>query len=72
MALVIPLTILVLVVDFPTLWAIQRGLLALQAYYLHKQARSGRSVPLARSRIPIVGGELCMVLKTAVIFFVLL
>lgn len=64
MALIIPFnvsvtnTIIFFLLDIPALWAIQRGLLTLQAYYLHKRVRSGYTVPLARSRIPIVGGEL--------------
>lgn len=44
--------------DVPAVWAIHRGLLGLQGYYLYRMVRAGRRVPLARSRIPIVSGEL--------------
>ena len=44
--------------DIPIAWAIHRGLHALQGYYLCRIALSGRPVPVARSRIPIVSGEL--------------
>ena len=45
-------------VDIPVVWAIHRGLLALQGYYLYRRAIGGHDVPIARSRIPIVTGEL--------------
>lgn len=45
-------------VDIPVAWAIHRGLLALQGYYYYKLAYSGHRVPIARSRVPLVSGEL--------------
>lgn len=46
------------VIDVPALWAIHRGLLALQGWYLFLMASSGRDVAIARSRNLIVAGEL--------------
>ena len=45
-------------IDTPALYAIHRGLFALQGYYLHTRVQAGIKVQLVRSKIPIVGGEL--------------
>lgn len=58
MALFIKNAILFFLVDVPAVWAIQRGLLARQAYRLYMLAWSGRTIPLAGSRVRILGGEL--------------
>ena len=50
--------IIFFLVDTPALAAIHNGLLSLQGYYLLTRARAGQAVSLARSRMPIVGGEL--------------
>ena len=50
--------IIFFLVDAPALYAIHRGLLALQGYYFYTRVRAGHTVQLTRSRIPIVGGEL--------------
>lgn len=49
---------LFVVVDILALWAIHRGLLCLQGLHYYKLAIRGRRLPLARSRVPIVAGEL--------------
>lgn len=57
------------VVDIFGLWAIHRGLKGLQSYYFYRLARTGRSVHLARSRVPIFSGELLQGgTRTGVIF----
>lgn len=65
MALLIPLSvstvkaIIFFFIDIPVLWAIQRGLLVLQAvFYISKYKRSDTTVRLARTRVPVVGAEL--------------
>ena len=50
--------IIFFLIDTPALYAIHRGLLALQGYYLHTRVRAGIKVQLVRSNIPIIGGEL--------------
>ena len=50
--------IIFFLIDLPALYAIHRGLLALQGFYLHNRARAGYIVQLKKSRIPIAGGEL--------------
>ena len=45
-------------VDIIGLWAIHRGLKALQGYYIYYYVSKGGTIPLARSRIPILSGEL--------------
>lgn len=51
-------SLIFLIVDVLALCVIHRGLCALQGYYLYRQARAGRPIPLLRSRIPIITGEL--------------
>lgn len=45
-------------VDILGLWALHRGLVALQAYYHFRAALRGGIIPLKRSRVPIVSGDL--------------
>lgn len=52
--------ILFFLVDTPAVWAIHRGLMALQGLYMYKLTKAGRKVQLARSRVPIIAGELLM------------
>lgn len=52
--------LLFLVVDIFCLWAIHRGLLALQGLWICTRIRSGKPVKLKRSQIPVVSGELLM------------
>ena len=50
--------IIFFLIDTPALYAIHRGLLALQGYYLRTRVQAGIKVQLVRSKLPIVGGEL--------------
>lgn len=50
--------ILFFCVDIVCLWAIHRGLLALQGYYIQRLARGGRRISISRSRVPVISGEL--------------
>lgn len=52
--------LLFLVVDILCLWAIHRGLLALQGLWVCTRIRNGKPVRLQRSHIPVVSGELLM------------
>lgn len=45
-------------IDVLVLWLISQSLHILQSYYLFHRARSGKNIILARSRVPIVSGEL--------------
>lgn len=45
-------------IDIIGIWAIHRGLCALQSYYLFRAAMRNEKITLKRSHIPIVSGEL--------------
>lgn len=63
--------IIFFLLDVPAVWSIHPGLLAWQGYYLYRMARMRRRVPPARSRIPIVSGELLRVVTEYPSVFVL-
>ncbi len=58
-------------IDVPAAWAIHRGLLALQRFYLYRITKRSHTFPIARSRIPIFAGELVQGRTAYPSFFVL-
>ena len=50
--------IIFFLIKTPALYAIHRGLFALQSYYLFTRVQAGIKMQLVRLKIPIVGGEL--------------
>lgn len=44
--------------DVTTAWCICRSLQVMQGFYIYWRAKQGAIVPLARSRIPLISGEL--------------